>query len=187
VKDCGRRLFERIENRRAEALRRKPAGVARRLRAARSVLILCQGNVIRSVYAAELLGTGLRDKRSVAIQSAGLATEPGWQAHPRVIARCRELGVDVTSHGSKAVTEAMVRAADVVLVMEIRQILAIIRRFPVVRRKTFLLTCLAPDVPIEIADPAGRDDASVDACLDHVVRAVTPMIDALAGSDGAPA
>jgi protein-tyrosine-phosphatase len=70
----------------------------------------------------------------------------------------------------------MVKTADVVLVMEVSQLIAVARRFFRARRKTFLLSCLAPDVPMEIEDPAGREDAVVDACLDHIARALEPVI-----------
>jgi protein-tyrosine phosphatase len=186
LKDWSRRRLERIERRRAEALRRNPAPVTRRLGTARSVLVLCQGNVIRSVLAARLLAAALQD-RPVTIRSAGLATQPGWPAHPRVAARCRELDIDVDSHASTAVTQGMVKAADIVLVMEVRQVVAVMRRFPGARRKTFLLTCLAPDLPLEISDPAGKDHAVVDACLGHVERAVKPLIERLAARPGMPA
>ena len=75
-----------------------------------------------------------------------------------------------------AVTEAMINTADVVLVMEVSQLVAVARRFFWARRKTFLLSCLAPDVPMEIDDPAGREDAVVDACLDYIARALKPVI-----------
>jgi protein-tyrosine phosphatase len=187
VKDWSRRRLEGIERRRAATLRRNPARLTRRLQAARSILILCQGNVIRSVLAARLLSAALKDRQGFTIRSAGLATQPGWNAHPRVLARCRELDIDVGGHASTAVTQAMVRAADLVLVMEVRQIVAMTRRYPRARRKTFLLTCLAPDLPPDIADPAGKEDAVVDACLDDVGRAVKPLIELLAGGPGTPA
>ena len=167
VKATGRRLLEKLERRKAAALRRNPARLTRGLSEARSVLILCQGNVIRSVF-------------GVAIRSAGLATQPGWRPHPRVIARCSALNIDLREHSSVAVTETMVRRADVVLIMELSQAVAVTRRFPRARRKTFLLSCLAPEVPMDIEDPAGKDDATVDACLDHVAQALKPVIEILA-------
>jgi glycosyltransferase involved in cell wall biosynthesis/protein-tyrosine-phosphatase len=187
LKNRGRWVVEHLERRRAEVLRRNPTRLAKRLRAARRVLILCQGNVIRSVFAAELLSAALKGRSRVTVQSAGLATLPGWRAHARVIARCRELGIDVRGHASVAATREMVKAADVVLVMEVSQLVAMTRRFFRDRRKTFLLTCLAPHVPMEIADPAGKDDAVVDCCLDHVTRAVSPLIEVLADREGAVA
>ena len=181
----GRRLVERLEIRRAEAIRRKPESVARRLRSARTILVLCQGNVSRSVFAAHVLAVALKGKRAVSVLSAGLDTRPGWRAHPRVIARCRALGIDVRGHASVSVTAAMIRTADVVLVMEVAHLVVMTRRFFGARRKTFLLTCLAPDVPRDIEDPAGKPDAAVDACIDHVSRALTPLVEVLARPEGA--
>ena len=180
VKATGRWLLEKLERRKAEALRRNPARLTRGLSEARSVLILCQGNVIRSVFATQLLSAALAGRSGVAIRSAGLATQPGWRPHPRVIARCSALNIDLGEQSSVAVTETMVRRADVVLIMELSQAVAVTRRFPRARRKTFLLSCLAPEVPMDIEDPAGKDDATVDACLDHVARALKPVIEILA-------
>ena len=75
-----------------------------------------------------------------------------------------------------AVTKAMVKTADVVLVMEVSQRVVVCRRFPEARRKTFLLSGLAPDVPLEIRDPAGKDEAALDMCLDQIARALKPVI-----------
>ena len=179
LKDCGRRLFERWERRRAEAFRRDPSRVIRGLQSARRILILCQGNVIRSVFAAELLSAALKSRAPVSIVSAGLETMAGWRPHARVAARCEALDIDVSRHQSTPVGGAIVKSADVIFVMEVSQVVALARRFPAARRKTLLLTSLAPEVPLEIRDPAGADDAAVDACLDHVARAVKPVIDVL--------
>jgi hypothetical protein len=34
---------------------------------------------------------------------------------------------------------------------------------------------------MDIEDPAGKPDVEVDACLDHVTRAVEPIVDVLVG------
>jgi L-malate glycosyltransferase len=176
---AGRRVVARLETRRAEALRRAPDSLTRRLRSARSVLVLCQGNVSRSVFAANVLAAALKGR--VTVRSAGLGTQPGWRAHPRVIARCQARDIDVRGHGSVAVTAGLIGAADVVFVMEVAHLVEMTRRFPAARRKTFLLTSLAPDVARDIEDPAGKPDAEVDACLDHVADALTPLIHVLDG------
>ena len=82
-----------------------------------------------------------------------------------------------------SVTETIVKTADVVLVMEVSQLIAMALRFPRVRRKTFLLACLAPEVPMEVADPAGKDDAAIDACLDHIAQALKPVIEIMTDRD----
>jgi protein-tyrosine-phosphatase len=183
LRAMARRVVVRLETRRAEAHRRSPAAVAGRLQSARTVLVLCQGNVNRSVFAAHVLTAALRGRRGVTVRSAGLGTQPGWRAHPRVIARCHALGIDIRGHASVPVTAIMVRAADVVFVMEVSHLVEVTRRFFGARRKTLLLTCLAPDVPQDIEDPAGKADPEVDACMDHVARALTPLIDVLAARD----
>jgi glycosyltransferase involved in cell wall biosynthesis/protein-tyrosine-phosphatase len=185
VRAEGRRVVEHIESRRAEALRRNPEALERRLRSVRTVLVLCQGNVSRSVFAANLLAAALEDRPDVVVRSAGLGTQPGWRAHPRVIARCADLDIDVRAHASRPVTPELVADADVVLVMEVAHLVEMTRRFPIARWKTFLLTTLAPGVPMDIEDPAGKPDAEVDACLDHVRGALTPLIRALHAREGA--
>jgi protein-tyrosine-phosphatase len=81
----------------------------------------------------------------------------------------------------------MVETADVVLVMEVSQLVVVGRRFPGARRKTFLLSSLAPDVPMEIGDPAGKDEAVLNACLDHIAQAMKPMIEIFIDHDSPPA
>jgi protein-tyrosine-phosphatase len=182
-KEAGRRVVERLERRRAEGMRRNPERLVQRLRRARHVLVLCQGNVIRSVFAAHLLSAALAGTRRVAVRSAGLETVPGWRAHSYVRTRCEDLQIDLSGHLSVAVTEAMVKAADVVLVMEVSQLVVVSRRFHGARGKTFLLSCLAPDVSLEIRDPAGKGEAALDACLDQIARALKPVIDIVTDRD----
>jgi glycosyltransferase involved in cell wall biosynthesis len=79
LKDHGRRLVERLDRRRATSLRRSPARLVRALGRAHSVLVLCQGNVIRSALAARLLAAAVEGRRDVSIRSAGLATQAGWR------------------------------------------------------------------------------------------------------------
>jgi protein-tyrosine phosphatase len=180
-----RRLLEWLETRRARAHRRRPAAVVDRLRRARTMLILCQGNVSRSVFAAHLLASRIQGERAPVIKSAGLGTQPGWRAHRRVVERCRTLSIDIRSHASVAVTAGMMRAADVVFVMEVAHLVAVTRQFPTARRKTFLLTCLAPHLPMDIEDPAGKPDEAVDACLDDVTRALEPILEELTAREAA--
>jgi protein-tyrosine phosphatase len=115
------------------------------------------------------------------VRSAGLGTQPGWRAHPRVIARCQDLGIDVHRHASTPVTPAMVDAADVIFVMEVAHLVEMTRRFFRARRKTFLLTSLAPGIERDIVDPVDKPDAEVDACLEHLTQALEPLIAACDG------
>ena len=107
---------------------------------------------------------------------------PGWPAHSYLRTRSADLQIDVTAHSSVPVTKPMVDTSDVVLVMEVSQLAIVWRRFPGARRKTFLLSGLAPDVPLEIRDPNGKDEPALEACLDQISRALKPVIEII--SDG---
>jgi protein-tyrosine phosphatase len=82
----------------------------------REILVLCQGNICRSPYAAAVLEELLRD-RGIQVGSAGFLP-PGRPAPPHAIAVARARGVDLGWHRSRAITPPMLRAADLVIVME---------------------------------------------------------------------
>jgi protein-tyrosine-phosphatase len=185
--DRGRDAVGRArERRRTRRLRRRPHAVLQALRRARSILIVCHGNVIRSGFAAGCLAAATRGRAPVATGSAGLEAAPGDPAHPSAVAKARELDVDLSGHRATRLTREIATAADVVFVMELSQLVLVRRRFPGTHRKTFLLSCLAPDVPLEILDPIGREPAAFDACFDHIVRSLRPIVRAICG-DGAGA
>jgi arsenate reductase (thioredoxin) len=77
------------------------------------VLFVCVRNAGRSVMA-EALFNRRAGGRAEAV-SAG--TEPGHAAHPEVVEAMREIGVDVSTHQGRLLTDEMVRAADRVVTM----------------------------------------------------------------------
>jgi protein-tyrosine-phosphatase len=72
-----------------------------------------------------------------------------------------------------------VAASDLILVMDVPQLVALLRRFPEAGGKTFLFTCLAPDVPLEVKDPVNGNRSMFDACFDHITRAAAPLVGAI--------
>jgi protein-tyrosine-phosphatase len=84
-------------------------------------------------------------------------------------------------HEARRVTAEDVARAGAVFVMDVEQLLAIRRLHPSAFSKTFLLTSLAADTPLEVRDPVAGDAAVFQTCYDHIVRAVQPLARALAG------
>lgn len=78
-----------------------------------SVLFICVKNAGKSQMAAGLMRHVAGD--AVAVSSAG--TRPGAALNELSVASLREVGVDITGEHPKAVTEDMVRAADVVVTL----------------------------------------------------------------------
>ena len=163
-------------------VRRDPTALTRALRSAGKILVVCHGNIIRSPFAARLVADALRDRPGIAIRSGGLAAIAGKPSHPGAVAAASKQRVDLTGHQASPLDEQVVDTSDVIFVMEFAHLVAIRRRFPAAERKTFLLTCLASDTPLEIQDPYDGDASRFDACFDHIVRAVNPIVRTLSNT-----
>jgi protein-tyrosine-phosphatase len=97
--------------RRARALAR-----LRALPGVGEILVLCQGNICRSPYAAEVLGARLGG-HGILVRSAGFLG-PGRSPPPHAITAARIRGVDLAPHRSCTVAPPLLRAADLIVVME---------------------------------------------------------------------
>ena len=86
----------------------------------RSVLFVCQGNIIRSPFAAalfhRLLPSALQERIHVA--SAGLDTTPGKPADPRALQLAKEFDVPLDAHRTQRLTTSLVECADLIVVMD---------------------------------------------------------------------
>jgi glycosyltransferase involved in cell wall biosynthesis/protein-tyrosine-phosphatase len=171
-----------IERWQMHRMRRSPAALMAALRAGKTILVVCHGNIIRSPFAASLLAQALGERTSVSIASAGLEAMPGRPPHPTALATAAARRVDLSSHAASRLDPGSVAKSDVIFVMEIPQLLALRRRFPEARAKTFLLSCLAPDTPLEIRDPVDGSEPVFEACFDHITQAVRPVVGVLSHS-----
>jgi protein-tyrosine phosphatase len=118
------------------------------------LLIVCTGNICRSPIAA-----GLADKIAlergvdVEIRSAGTLGLTDHPAEPYAVAVCREHGIDIGPHRSRALTPELVAWADRILVMELGHAEAVTALDAEAASRVVPLGPLA-GVP-EIADPYG--------------------------------
>jgi len=185
VAEYGRRRIEHaIERQRMNSIRRHPTGVATLAKSAKHILVVCHGNINRSAFAARLVAQTVGDHTPVSVSSGGLAALPGSPSPPHALHTARGLGVDLSSHASAVLTAESVANADLIFVMDIPQVVAMRKRFPQARRRTFLLTCLAPDGPLEIDDPDGGDASVFQTCFDDISRAVRPIVRVLTDARG---
>jgi glycosyltransferase involved in cell wall biosynthesis/protein-tyrosine-phosphatase len=171
-----------IERHRVSGMRRNPAQLTARLQSARRILVVCHGNIIRSPFAARLIAQAIGDRRSLSIVSAGLEAEAGRPPHPTAVLTAAPLRVDLSDHTASRVAPETVASADAIFVMDIPQLVVVRRRFPAARNKTFLLTCLAADAALDVRDPVDGDASMFRDCYEHIVRAVRPIVHALAGT-----
>jgi protein-tyrosine-phosphatase len=171
-----------IERRRAERLREDPAPIVAALTRARTILVVCHGNIIRSPFAARLIDRMVAERaRGITIVSAGLGAEPGRPPHSLAIEAAAPLSVDLRDHAARRLTADDVAKADAILVMDVDQRLAICRSHPAAAAKTFLLASLAADTPLEVGDPIDGDASVFQTCYEHITRAVRPLVRVLEG------
>jgi len=171
-----------IERQRMKRLRQNPAAVRTVLRSARNLLIVCHGNIIRSPFAARLISQSLGHATPFSVCSAGLEAVPGRPPHPSALVTAITRRIDLSCHTAARIEADRVATSDAIFVMDVPQLLTMRRRFPDARGKTFLLTALAPDVPLEIDDPVNGDLPVFGTCFDHISRAVDPIVRILSHS-----
>jgi protein-tyrosine phosphatase len=170
-----------VESRRMERIRRDPARLIAALRSAKAVLIVCEGNIIRSPFTARLVRRELGDQARISVSSAGLGATPGTPPPPTAFRVAARLHVDLGHHTAAALTSEAVAASDVIFVMDLVQLRVMRTRFPEARAKAFLLTSLAPEAALEVRDPFGGDEAAFQACYEHISKSVRPIVRLLAG------
>ena len=144
------------------------------------VLLVCTGNTCRSPMAAGALRQALGGDERILVESAGTAAWEGQSATEPSIRVAKRSGVDLEGHRSRRVTPAMVRAADIVLVME-RGHLAAVRALGADPDRAHVLSeWPAPGEPaLEISDPFGASSEAYEECwrrIQHHLERVLPVI-----------
>jgi protein-tyrosine phosphatase len=115
------------------------------------VLVVCIGNICRSPMAEGLIRQAIP---GVQISSAGLSALVGRGADPIALQIMAEIGVDISAHRARMLTDAIAREADLILVMDDRQKQQLATLYPYVRGKVYKLgEANDQDIP----DPYRRD------------------------------
>ena len=134
-----------------------------------SMLIVCQGNINRSVVAEHLF----RARGFTRVRSAGLLPMSGRR--PSVHAErflAERMGIDISAFRSKSVSRALAESGDVSLVLcfERRQAAELARRFPNLVGKIFVLSWLTHggERQSDIADPHGGSPETYLACFRRI-------------------
>lgn len=170
-----RKFWLRLERRRMCRIQNSPRNLIDRLRRAKNILIVCQGNIIRSPFAAGLLREVLKPIRPVCVHSAGLEAVPGSPAHARTVSKAKCLGLDLSRYCSVPLTQELVVEADIVFAMELVHLRVLCERYPSIHRKTFLLGCLSAESGLEIPDPIFKHEVAFNECFDQIAKSVTAV------------
>jgi protein-tyrosine-phosphatase len=149
----------------------------------RALLFLCQGNICRSPFAAELARRRLAERglSGVACVSGGLRASQAPESPRDAVNAAARYGIALDGHRALDVTAAQMASADVIVVMEVRHVDEIRRRFPDAIGRVHLLPLYEPAGrygPLERVNLRDPFDQGADAFA-HCYRRIDAAIDGL--------
>ena len=142
------------------------------------VLFVCQGNICRSPYAAEVLRARLADPLAVRVSSAGMMPRPGRPTPALGVAAAARNGVKLAGHRSTWMTRAAGESASLIVVFDDVNLAAVCDRYPDLRTPVIKLGDLIErgDIP----DPVDGDEAVFDRAYADITRGVNALARLLA-------
>jgi len=137
------------------------------------ILTVCVGNICRSPMAEVLLAERLRARGAGAVvESAGIAALVGRPADSIAQALVAERGLDLSRHRARQLTPELIRAFELVLVMEAEQQRAVESILPSARGRVHRIGRWGGfDVP----DPYRRDRAAFERALTLIERGIDDL------------
>ncbi len=130
--------------------------------------VLCAGNICRSPMAFGLLGSR-PELAGTGLSSAGLMAEVGASPSPEAIRLLASRGIDIRSHRARQATAGLLRAQDLIFVMEHWQREWIGARWPFLIGRVYLIGHWGG---YEIDDPYGRPVRDYERALARIEQGI---------------
>ncbi len=184
--------YRRLAERRQRQIAALHPQVHERLNRLSSILFLCHGNIHRSALAEARLRQLLPQGAKIEIASAGFHPREGRATTALSQDVANTLGVDLSTHRSVQVTPDMLARFDLILVMEVKHLVALRCMSPGILERTCLLSAFDPEPHgLDIDDPYGKDREVFDAiyrrilaCVDHLARRLPTASEVLPRQSG---
>src|ERR1700758_853243 len=143
--------------------------VWRTLNRQKTVLFVCTGNVCRSPMAEGLFGRMIAERPDLRVLSAGVSTYPGQPPSAHAVEVLAEMGVDISQHRSRPLSEKVIDEADWIIAMTRSHLDSIIYLFPRAAEKVYLLREFEPGATsLDVADPIGMGLEAYRAARDII-------------------
>jgi protein-tyrosine-phosphatase/predicted ATP-grasp superfamily ATP-dependent carboligase len=146
----------------------------RALKKARSILFLCKGNIYRSPFAKYYAQSVLPE--SIEVMSCGFFPEHGRTCPEDAVLVAGEMGVKLMQHRSSAITEEIVRQAQVIFTFDEENLRTLLARYPFAKGKVYRLGLLAEQGPAIVDDPWGGNLQDIRVTFKTIKRALDSSI-----------
>jgi len=148
------------------------------------ILVVCTANICRSPMAAALLKHALAAQpeplRSLEVVSAGVGSRDGETVSANSVTALKKVGLDISAHRSRAITEDLVRGAVAVLGMtESHRAMIHFAITPRPRNVHLFREFMPRSGDKEIGDPFGGSLKLYEATRDEMVEAVPSLVEFL--------
>ncbi|MDD3180934.1 MAG: low molecular weight protein arginine phosphatase [Opitutaceae bacterium] len=148
------------------------------------IVVVCTANICRSPMAEGLLLHALAGHsepfKSLQVVSAGLYARPGEFVSENSVIALRKVGIDISQHRARTLTQAMLdRALAIFCMTESHRALIELQYAPVPQHIYLFREFLTSPASLEIADPFGGPIKLYEACRDEMVEAVPSVINFL--------
>lgn len=145
------------------------------------IVVVCTANICRSPMAEALLRHALDAEeeplRSLKVVSAGVSAYSGEPASANSIKALKSVGIDISQHQSRSISQHLIDQAFVVLGMTRSHLLTLNAYFPESSDRYHLFREFLPeDSTMEIPDPFGADLRAYESCRDSMVEAIPSLL-----------
>jgi len=139
---------------------------------------VCKGNVCRSPFAEYYLKSRI-DRRAIRIDSCGIDVNQGGSPPDDAVRAALGYGIDLQQSVSKSIKNIDISAFNAILVFDMSTLSLILRDYPQVAHKAFLLRKLST-VPqnmfCNIDDPYGQGLKEFKRCYENIIQAVDSLV-----------
>lgn len=154
---------------------------------------ICSGNICRSPYAEArfrqlIKENGWEDR--ITTSSAGTLGIVDHAAHENTLRLASEVGIDLSTFRSQAVSERYLEGCDVILGLAKNHLRSMRHEYPEARERTWLLTRYPEresdsngEEPGDVPDPIGQDEPAfrlahlqIDVALERLLTALQPLL-----------
>ncbi len=149
-----------------------------------TVLVVCTANICRSPMAAGLLQHALAAQpeplRSVKVESAGVAARSGERVSENSVLALRKVGIDISQHTSRPLTQEMLdRAAVIICMTESHRAMIQLQAEPPPKHIHLFREFMPDGADKEIPDPFGGPLKIYEISRDEMVEAIPSLIEFL--------